>query len=461
MHLLNSALKKATLKKSGFFYEKLCTENYMDSILKLFKYIYEMKNRTIRNVAILGSIAIAGVISVQIYWINQALNLQQKQFQESVFISLKRVAERISDYNKMDFPVKNPVKQISSDYFIVNIREAIDANILKLYLNKEFHRSNIHTDYEFAIYDCSSEKMVYGEYVSFNKNERIVKLGELPKYDEFIYYFGINFPKQTSYLIAGNTLWIIFSFLLMITVSFFVYALNIILRQKQLSELQKDFINNMTHEFKTPISTINIASDVLLGDDHIKNNVDLSNYTQIIKEQNERLNWQVEKVLQITEIEQGRMNLKSEKIHLNESIKSVVGSVKLNLETKGGDVITNLLAKNDLINCDKLHLTNVLYNIIDNAIKYSEENPQIIIESSEMAGFLYLSISDNGIGIAEEHIENVKNKFFRVPTGRVHNVKGFGLGLYYVNQVCKAHHWDWEIKSEKEKGTSVLFKIKH
>ena len=121
-----------------------------------------MKNRTIRNVAILGSIAIVGVISVQIYWINQALNLQQKQFQESVFISLKRVAERISEYNKMDFPVKNPVKQISSDYYIVNIREAIDANILKLYLNKEFHRSNIQTDYEYAIYDCSSEKMVYG-----------------------------------------------------------------------------------------------------------------------------------------------------------------------------------------------------------------------------------------------------------------------------------------------------------
>ena len=461
MHLLNSALKKATLKKSGFFYECLNAKGCVHSILKLFKYFYKMKNRTIRNVAILGSIAIAGVISVQIYWINQALNLQQKQFQESVFISLKRVAERISVYNKMDFPVKNPVKQISSDYYIVNVREAIDANILKLYLNKEFHRSNINTDYEFAIYDCSSEKMVYGEYVSFNKNQRIIKLGDLPKYDEFIYYFGINFPKQTSYLIAGNTLWIIFSFLLMITVSFFVYALNIILRQKRLSELQKDFINNMTHEFKTPISTINIASDVLLRDDLIKNNVDLSNYTEIIKEQNERLNWQVEKVLQITEIEQGRMNLKSEKIYLNESIKSVVSSVQLNLKTKGGDVKTNLLAKNDLINCDKLHLTNVLYNIIDNAIKYSNKNPQIIIETSEMAGFLYLSISDNGIGIAEEHIENVKNKFFRVPTGRVHNVKGFGLGLYYVSQVCKAHHWDWEIKSEKEKGTSVLFKIKH
>lgn len=419
-----------------------------------------MKNRTIRNVAILGSIAIAGVISVQIYWINQALNLQQKQFQESVFISLKRVAERISDYNKMDFPVKNPVKQMSSDYYIVNVREAIDANILKLYLNKEFHKANIQTDYEYAIYDCSSEKMVYGEYVSFKKTQTISKVANLPKYDEFIYYFGINFPKQTSYLIAGNTLWIVFSFLLMITVSFFVYALNIILRQKRLSELQKDFINNMTHEFKTPISTINIASDVLLRDDLIKNNNDLSNYTQIIKEQNERLNWQVEKVLQITEIEQGRMNLKREKIYLNESVRSVVSSVKLNVHTKGGSVKTNLLAKNDLINCDKLHLTNVLYNIIDNAIKYSRQNPHIIIETSEMEGFLYLEVSDNGIGIAKEHIQNVKNKFFRVPTGRVHNVKGFGLGLYYVSQVCKAHHWDWEIKSEIGKGTSILFKIK-
>tara|TARA_B100000482_G_C12523869_1_gene265616 strand:- start:410 stop:877 length:468 start_codon:yes stop_codon:yes gene_type:complete len=155
------------------------------------------------------------------------------------------------------------------------------------------------------------------------------------------------------------------------------------------------------------------------------------------------------------------MKLKNEKIYLNESIRSVVSSVKLNLETKGGSISTNLDAKNDLIECDKLHLTNILYNIIDNAIKYSNKNPEIIIETSEMEGFLYLNISDNGIGIAEEHIQNVKNKFFRVPTGKVHNVKGFGLGLYYVSQVCKAHHWHWEIKSEKEKGTSVLFKIKN
>ncbi len=419
-----------------------------------------MKNRAIRNMAVLGSVAIAGIISVQIYWISQALNLQQDKFQEDVFISLKKVAESISEYNQMDFPVENPVKQISSDYYIVNIREAIDANILELYLRKEFIKRNIQTDYEYAIYDCSSEKMVYGEYVSFEDTKNQHHIDELPKYDEFIYYFGIHFPKKTTYLLAGNKLWIFFSFLLLLTVLFFVYALIIILRQKRLFELQKDFINNMTHEFKTPISTIHIASDALLNESTISEDKSLSNYTQIIKEQNERLNRQVEKILQIAALERREIDLKFEEIELHKSILSIVKSVELTLQKRGGEIRTNLKASNNLIVCDRLHLTNILYNIIDNAIKYNNQKPSITIETKEVERFLYLKISDNGIGIPQEELSNVKNKFFRVPTGKVHNVKGFGLGLYYVDQICKAHNWLWEIKSEKGKGTTVLFKIK-
>jgi two-component system phosphate regulon sensor histidine kinase PhoR len=419
-----------------------------------------LKNKAIRNIAILGSIAIAGVISVQIYWINQALNLQQKQFQEGVFISLKRVAERISAYNKMDSPATNTVKQISSDYYIVNVREAIDANILKLYLSDEFDKMNVQTDYEYAIYDCSSEKMVYGEYVSFQENKTKIRAGELPKYNDFIYYFGVNFPNQTSYLMAGNRLWIFFSGLLFLTVIFFVYALSIILRQKRLSELQKEFINNMTHEFKTPISTILIASDALLEDEVVKYKKDLVNYSQIIKEQNERLNRQVEKMLQITEIERADVELNKEQISLHETINSIISSVEIKLSKHQGSLKTNLIAGNELILCDKLHLTNIIYNLIDNAIKYSKSQPKIEVETSEKNGCLELTISDNGIGIAKEHLPEVKNKFFRVPTGKVHNVKGFGLGLYYVNQVCKAHQWHWEIQSTLGKGTRIIFKIK-
>jgi two-component system phosphate regulon sensor histidine kinase PhoR len=419
-----------------------------------------MKNRAIRNIAVLGSVAIAGIISVQIYWINQALNLQQDKFQEDVFISLKKVAENISEYNQMDFPVENPVKQISSDYYIVNIREAIDANILELYLRKEFIKRNIQTDYEYAIYDCSSEKMVYGDYVAFKEGSSEVQIEDLPKYDEFIYYFGIHFPEKTSYLLAGNKLWIFFSFLLLLTVLFFVYALSIILRQKRLFELQKDFINNMTHEFKTPISTIHIASEALLNNKVISTEKTLSNYTQIIKEQNERLNRQVEKILQIAALERREIDLKFEEIALHQSINSIVKSVELSLQKRNGEIHTRLQATNDIIVCDKLHLTNILYNIIDNAIKYTNQKPSITIETKEVERFLYLKISDNGIGIPQEELGNVKNKFFRVPTGKVHNVKGFGLGLYYVDQICKAHNWNWDIKSEKNKGTSVLFTIK-
>jgi len=419
-----------------------------------------MKNRAIRNIAILGSVAIAGIISVQIYWISQALNLQQKQFQEDVFISLKRVAERISEYNQMDFPVANPVKQISSDYYIVNIREVIDANILELYLRNEFGDMNIQTDYEYAIYDCSSERMVYGEYVSIKENQSKVSVGDLPKYDEFIYYFGVNFPKQTSYLMAGNKLWVFFSFLLLLTVLFFVYALNIILRQKRLSELQKDFINNMTHEFKTPISTIHIASEALLQDASISGDKSLKNYTQIIKEQNERLNRQVEKVLQIAEIERKEIELKYEEVHVHKQINSIAKSVELKLKNRKGDIEINLDAADDVLHCDKLHLTNILYNIIDNSLKYTQSKPSIKIETTEMERFLYLKISDNGMGIPQEHLQDVKNKFFRVPTGRVHNVKGFGLGLYYVDQICKAHNWQWDIESKLGEGTSILLKIK-
>jgi len=419
-----------------------------------------MKNRAIRNIAILGSVAIAGIISVQIYWISQALNLQQKQFQEDVFISLKRVAERISEYNQMDFPVANPVKQISSDYYIVNIREVIDANILELYLRNEFGEMNIQTDYEYAIYDCSSERMVYGEYVSIKENQSKISVGDLPKYDEFIYYFGVNFPKQTSYLMAGNKLWVFFSFLLLLTVLFFVYALSIILRQKRLSELQKDFINNMTHEFKTPISTIHIASEALLQEASINGDKSLKNYTQIIKEQNERLNRQVEKVLQIAEIERKEIELKYEEVGVHKQINSIAKSVELKLKNREGKIEIILNAADDVLHCDKLHLTNILYNIIDNSLKYTQSKPSIKIETSEMERFLYLKISDNGMGIPQEHLQEVKNKFFRVPTGRVHNVKGFGLGLYYVDQICKAHNWQWDIESKLGEGTSILLKIK-
>ena len=419
-----------------------------------------MKSKTIRNLSILGFITIFGIISVQIYWITQALNLQKKEFQNSVFISLRNVAKDISKYNKMDFPIENPVKQISSDYYIVNIREAIDVNILQLYLKQEFSKYNLRLDYEFAIYDCLNDKMVYGKYVSFDyENEDQLSNENLPKYNQFTYYFGVHFPKINSYLLASNKLWIFFTVILFFSILFFVYSINIILKQKRLSELQKNFINNMTHEFKTPISTINIASKALNDNNTIKLDKNLSNYSSIIFEQNQRLNLQIEKILEIAKIEREKIKLKKELINLNEIIKTIINSVNLSLIELNAKVILNLSNDDIFIKCDKIHLSNVLYNIIDNALKYSQPNPKITIETLFEKNHATIKVSDNGVGIPKEFISKVSNKFFRVPTGKIHNVKGFGLGLFYVNEICKAHNWTWKINSTENSGTEITFKI--
>ena len=146
-------------------------------------------------------------------------------------------------------------------------------------------------------------------------------------------------------------------------------------------------------------------------------------------------------MLQIAEIERKEIELKYEEVGVHKQINSIAKSVELKLKNREGKIEISLNAADDLLNCDKLHLTNILYNIIDNSLKYTQSKPYIKIETSEMERFLYLKISDNGMGIPQEHLQDVKNKFFRVPTGRVHNVKGFGLGLYYVDQICKAHNW--------------------
>jgi two-component system phosphate regulon sensor histidine kinase PhoR len=225
------------------------------------------------------------------------------------------------------------------------------------------------------------------------------------------------------------------------------------LRQKRLSDLQKDFINNMTHEFKTPISSINIAASVIGQDPNVIANYRLSKYTHIIQEQNQRLNNQVEKVLNVAKMENESFKLKIESIDIIKLLKSVVDAEQLKL--KDGHIIFSSNCSSRNIFADKLHITNVLHNIIDNATKYCSKSPQICIAFQD-GEVPCLTISDNGIGIEKEHLKLIFNKFYRVSTGNVHDVKGFGLGLFYVNQVCLSHGWKLEVKSIINEGTSFF-----
>jgi two-component system, OmpR family, phosphate regulon sensor histidine kinase PhoR len=418
-----------------------------------------MSRNQIRFVVILGSFAIIGIIIIQIYWMQRAWNSAEKQFNQSIFIALKNVAENLSAFNQTVLPNEHPVNQLSSNYFVVNTNSVIDVNVLDYYLRSEFDKLNIETDYEYAIYDCHDDKMVYGNYVSMTGDDKSIELTtNLPKYSDYIYYFGVNFPSKTGSVMADMRIWFVFSVILLVSVIFFAYAIFIILRQKRLSELQKDFINNMTHEFKTPISSINISADVIMHPEIAKTPDRLRNYGEIIKKENRRLNNQVEKVLQIARIEKSGFELKKEHIDINEIIMDVVDNCKSN---NGTNVMvhTHLVETPPKVFADRLHFTNIIHNLLDNAIKYADKNPEIIISTQFNNQQLKIMIQDNGPGIGREFQKKVFHKFYRIPTGNVHNVKGFGLGLYYVKNICHSHRWNIQLISEVNKGATFVIEI--
>lgn len=419
-----------------------------------------MKRNSIRLVVILGTVSIIGIILMQIYWVQKAFDIKEKQFNQTIHIALKNVAEKMARYTQVTLPNESPVTQIASDYYIVNLNSEIDANILEHYLKTEFQYLNINVDFEYAIYDCTTDKMVYGNYVNaFKPMDHIEQTTNLPKWKDFPYYFGIYFPTKSTYLMSKMEIWIFTSIMLLIVIVFFSYALFVILRQKRLSEIQKDFINNMTHEFKTPISTIGVSADVIMKNPEIKNSERLMNYTRIIKDENARLNKQVEKVLQTVSTEKDEFRLSREKIDLHELLQHIVQNFELTVKEKQGDLRLDLQAEEHHISADPLHLTNIIFNLLDNAVKYTDKVPEIELRTLNQRKNIILIFKDNGIGIRKEYFRKIFDKFFRVPTGNVHNVKGFGLGLNYVKNIIEAHRWKITVDSEPGKGTEFTITI--
>lgn len=411
----------------------------------------------------MGAIAIVGIMAVQTYWVLKTLDLKEKQFDESVRIGLLNTAKELSKLTRTKLPTEKLINRSASNYYIVNLNDQINPDDLEFYLKRELGELSFQEDFEYGIYDCTSDEMVYGAYVSFDDySSKTLKDStlNLSVHDEFVYYFGVRFPNKTNFLLNSMTLTIIFSLILLIAIIYFVISMYIIMYQKQLSQIQYDFINNMTHEFKTPISTINIATDVLLKNKNVIEDPRMHRYAQIIKEQNNRLNSQVENVLQTAKMDKKNLSISKEKIHLNNLITDLSDSILMKVQEKNGRISFNLDAKQDLIIADKMHLTNVIYNLLDNALKYSDKTPEIEIATEDKGELVVFKIKDNGVGIKEENLDKLFQKFYRVPVGNVHNVKGFGLGLFYVKYICNRHNWKIDVESKYGEGTTFIILIK-
>jgi len=418
-----------------------------------------MRFKHIRFVVLLGAFAIIGIIAVQLYFMKKEWSNKEKQFAQTVTICLRNVAIKIYKFNNTAPSVPNPVRQLSSNYFVVDVNSEIDANILEHYLKAEFERYNVQTDFEYGIYNCETNVMEYGNYVFYNgKVKQDAISSNLGMYSGYNYYFGVNFPLLNNTIAGDMTIWFFLVGILAVSVIFFAYSIFVILKQKQLSELQRDFINNMTHEFKTPIASINIAADVISNPESIREPSRILTYGSVIKQEVNRLNDQVDKMLQIARIEKSGFHLKMESLDLNAIISQAIENCLANNGSKI-KIKSHLAADVGLVEGDRMHLTNIFYNLLDNAVKYSDDSPEIQISSVCEQKKIIISFSDNGPGIARIHQKRVFQKFYRIPTANVHDVKGFGLGLFYVKSICDAHHWKINLDPSPAKGTTFILEI--
>lgn len=421
------------------------------------RYFCVVSRNTLRTIIVLAVISIGGTIFTQVYWVRKAFDLKENQFNHDVQAALIQVANQIVQINKTPTPRNNPVKQVSTNYFVVLMNSQIDQGTLGFLIKTEFERRNIKADYEYALYDCADQCMKAAEFVSAKNKHLQASLTEMPAWKNDGYYFGVQFPFIEANLIGQMGIWGFSSAVMLVVIVFFGYTLFVILRQRRLSEIQKDFINNMTHEFKTPLSTITISAEVLRDPKIVSTPERLLNYATIIQNESQRLKQHVERVLQMARLEKSDVGLKKEAMSIHDLIQEAVQNISVSLHAKGGQVNLNLNAESSTALVDKLHFTNVLFNLLDNAIKYNQRAPELSILTSSESKQLTIEVKDNGIGMTGDQLKKIFHRFYRVPTGNVHDVKGFGLGLNYVKIIVEAHKG--KVTAESEPGVGSCFKI--
>jgi len=293
---------------------------------------------------------------------------------------------------------------------------------------------------------------MYGRYISKNQEEPSDKVINFPKHKNLIYYFSIRFPDKTTYLSSSLRFWYVLTAALIIILLVYVYSIYTIIQQKKFSELQRDFINNMTHEFKTPLSSILLASESLSKQEMVQENAKLQTYTSIIINQSYKLNSHIEKILNIAKNDSSGLSLKPQKIILLPFIQEIADTIKQKNENMTVDIeIENHLS----VMADEFHFTNIIYNILDNSIKYCETEPTVRISAYKDSKGVYLKFKDNGMGIPSKNIPHMFEKFYRVPNKKNEEVNGFGLGLFYVKKVVQQHNWKISVENNADKGITI------
>ncbi len=436
-------------------------------------------------IIILITLSLIGIIIIQLLWIDNMVLLRQEQIKQNANDATKKVAEELAQHkgnytggaNKIfpglqadDFSVETTLRPISVGQRFTaaeieqKIRQSFIANNLKevqfefavVSLGKrglsrmERQSKNFVTAYEDSIrnYTCGVGIVAPSGSAGENLSPDELLMVIVPDYKNIVL-------KSLSWNIATAI------FFTIIIITAFYLTVRTMLRQKKLSEIKNDFINNMTHEFKTPLATISLAVDALKNEKVMSNPDKMTYFSSIIKEENQRMNRQVETILKAALMEKQEVQLMLRPLHAHEIIKDVVGNFALQLEDKKGKATVELSATNDLIEADEVHFSNLVNNLVDNSIKYAKDNipPDIRISTSSEEKKFILRLEDNGIGMSRETVKRIFEKFYRAHTGNIHNVKGFGLGLSYVKTMVEAHGGEIKVDSILGKGSNFTIEL--
>lgn len=409
--------------------------------------------------------------------LNLALNRQEEETGLSLSFNANR--PKAQSIDNIENHYRNMQETLRSQYLyqrgllnevILNIlresgsrpaKERADSTIIRNYLTGELNNSGLDMPFNFALtnkrgqliyntklFDRNAKRYIYSQNLFTNSDHQLV--------------LSVEFPDKGKYIISSVRFIIptlIFTLILLVV---FLYTIILAFRQKKLSEIKTDFIHNMTHELKTPISTISLASQ-MLGDPSVrKSEASLNRLSGVISDESKRLQFQVEKVLQMSVFDNSPSSVKMNEVNANAIIQNVVDTFKIKVEKFGGTISCNLEAEDDIIEVDSMHFTNIIHNLLDNAIKYRDEDkaPVLSVTTKDINDKFYrIEISDNGIGIKKEDLKRIFEKFYRVPTGNRHDVKGFGLGLAYVKKMVEIFKGSIVAESDPGKGSTFIITL--
>ncbi len=472
-----------------------------------------MHIRRIKIIIGLMTLSLIGIISLQVYWIGWNIRLNEDQFNKNVFAALNRVADKLQSIETLSVlqamnhsrggvpSLENgyaALRKASSDtlpnpssggqtfednatmWEIMKVSQLLDSkplaeriqlDLLAQSINEEITSRGISTAYQYGVYSKSrSSYVIVNDHFVVEDSGPQISHGGAPTLFNSPYkvalfnqdiespgYLSLYFPNRTR-LVLGSVIWILVLSVVFTGIILFCfwYTIQVIYQQKQVSEIKNDFINNMTHEFKTPIATISLAADSI-GSPMILGNPDkIKRFVDIIRQENRRMNSQVERVLQMAMIDKSDFDLKVGELNLHEVIQQAVGNFSLQVEKREGSLKTDLQSTRPVIEGDATHIASVVHNLLDNANKYSPERPEITISTRDVPMGVEITVSDKGLGISKEARKYIFDKFYRVHTGDLHDVKGFGLGLSYVKSIMVAHKGLVDVHSEPGQGSRFV-----